>query len=255
MTIEIASLDPEIQDYIKELREEAAGHRAAYKPYKEVFSKFSEAEQRGLLHMVETLAADADKGAEMFRELADNIQGVEPDEDPQQEDEEMAEDKDKEQPDDIKAIVAAAVAEALAAKDVADTETRTAQEQKEFEEQIAYWDAEAKKLGYEPGTAEAADLFFMANRLGTGDLAEAHEKLTQYNEFVGDASTDEQSGDQEESDESWTDELDEKPKRSFPPAPGKGGPPAPGNNKTELDFKDGKAVREAVFKMLDSADA
>ena len=243
MAVDLNTLPKDVQDYIKELREESADRRKSLQAYEEAFKPYDDGQRNGLMHMIKLLAEDTEEGAKLFRELANDIlgdeeQSEEVDEEDSKEDE-VAKDAEEK---DMKTIVAEAVAEALRAKDESDTETRTKAEEEEFEAAVAHWDAEAKKLGYEPNTQEAADLFFMANKLNTSDLSEAHEKLQSFNSFVG------VGEEKDEEDESGS----EKP--SFPKAGGKGSG-APQVKSDELDYSDADAVREALSKMLDSADA
>ena len=235
---DISKLPEEAQRYIKELREENADRRKSYEIYAKAFSKYDEPQQKGLLRMIQLLAEDTEEGAKLFRELADDILGA-PEPTEKEGDEDMA-DKD-ERP--LAEIVAEAVAQALEAQDSKYQEAETEAEREEFEKAVAYWDAEAKKLGYEPNTQAAADLFFMANRLGTSDLAAAHEQLTKFNEFSGENKEEEEKEESEEEEE-------EKPK--FPKAGGKGaGAP---QVKEEFDFRDDNAVRDRLNAMLDSAE-
>lgn len=245
MAVDVASLPPEVQKYIKELREENADRRKSYEVYEKAFSKYDESQQKGLLRMIQLLAEDTEAGAQLFRELADDVLGPPETTKPKEEEEgdDMA-DKD-ERP--IAEIVAEAVAKALEAQDERYNEAETEAEREEFEKAVAYWDAEAKKLGYEPNTQAAADLFFMANKLGTADLSVAHDQLTKFNEFIGTSSEEEEEEGGEEEEEG------EKPKPKFPKAGGKGaGAP---QVKEEFDFRDDNAVRERLNAMLDSADS
>jgi hypothetical protein len=241
MAVDISKLDPEVQKYIKELRDENADRRKSYKVYEDAFAAYDEPQQKGLLHMIQMLAEDTEAGALLFRELADNILG-ETEETPKEDKEDMAKNEETEETD-IKAIVAAAVAEALEAQDAKYQEFETKAEEEEFNKAVEYWEGEITKLGYTPNTPEAADLFFMANKLGTSDLKLAHEKLVAYNEFVG-------AGKEEEEEEEEGGEEEEE--KTFPKASGKGaGAP---QVRDEIDFKDSGAVRDRLMAMLDSAE-
>jgi len=238
---DITKLPEEAQRYIKQLRDENADRRKSYEIYEKAFSKYDEPQQKGLLRMIQLLAEDTEEGAKLFRELADDILGAPEQPEPKEEEGEDMADKD-ERP--LAEIVAEAVAAALEAQDSKYVEAETEAEREEFEKAVAYWDAEAKKLGYEPNTQAAADLFFMANKLGTSDLAVAHEKLTSFNEFIG--------AGEEEKEESEEEGEEEEPKSKFPKAGGKGaGAP---QVKEEIDFRDDNAIRERLSAMLDSAD-
>ena len=221
----------QLRKYIKELREENRTYRERNETYDEVLAVFDEAQQRGLLHMIKTLGDDPRQGALLFRELADNIM-----EDTQEEqgEEEIEMTESNEQPD-IAKLVAEAVAQALDARDQQFTEQRSKQEQEEFEAAVAYWDGEAKKLGYEPGSKEASDLFYMAQRLDTDDLAKAHEQLQKFNTFL-------EGGDERKKKE-------EKEEVEFPKSAGKGAG-SPGPEAEQIDFKDDKAIRDAVFALV-----
>ena len=236
--MKLEEMNPEqLRAYIKELREENRQAREQVEAYTEAMKEFDEPQQRGLLRMIKTLGEDPDSGAKMFRELADNILSNNDEEETKQGEENV-------EPEDLEALVAKAVTEALEAKSQADAKAKAEAEEEAFKAQVAYWDAQAKELGYEPNTPEAADLFFMANKMDTTDLKAADAELKRFQEFRN-AST----GDKK--DEKKKDEEDPK---EFPKTAGKGTVGAPAGEKQEIDFKDDKAVRSAVFAMIADAD-
>lgn len=63
----------ELIEYIKALRTEAKTNREIAEQYLDVFSRFGEAEQKGLLNMVKLLSEDQVAGANAFRRLANTI--------------------------------------------------------------------------------------------------------------------------------------------------------------------------------------
>lgn len=243
--MKLEDMNPDqLRSYVKELREENKLAREQMEVYAEVMKPFPAPQQRGLIHMIRTLGEDPTAGAQLFRDLSDNILGEEPkaeeDNDPKGEDDDM-----EIEPDDLKAAIAEAVKAALAEQSETMTAAQREAEEAEFQDQVAYWDAEAKRLGYEPNTPEAAELFFMANKLGTTDLEEAHAEVELLAEFRASREEEEGGGEEEEGEE------EDKPK--FPSRP-KGGVGAPGVEGEEIDFSDDAAVRAATYRMLDSVD-
>lgn len=229
--------------YVKELREESKSLREQTKVYTDSLGQFDEPQQRGLIHMISVLGENPEQGAVLFRELADNIQGESsatiPD--PEGEDSNV-------EPEEMTDLIAKAVTEAMEAKAARDAEAAAAAEKEEFDRQVASYDAQAEALGYTPNSPEAADLFFMANKLNTNDLGAAHAELEKFNEFRAAAEPESDPVKQGKKKKAKADEEEEETPE-FPKSAGKGaGAPAP--EAEALDFKDDKAVRSAVFEML-----
>jgi hypothetical protein len=221
---------------IRSLREENKSRREVSAKYEQSLLRFEEPQRAGLLHMISVLAENPGEGAILFRELADNIQGevstppsVKPN---------LPTEEDEVEPDEMKKLVAETVMEALEAQREVERSLREKEEKEEFERTVAAWDAKAEALGYKPNSPEAADLFFMANKLNTSDLEEAHKELVKFNEFRD-------SGKEEEA------EAEEEPE--FPKTGGKG-VGAPAQESEDMDFSDSKAVRAAVLDLVSNMD-
>jgi hypothetical protein len=238
--------------YAKELRVEAKENREVAEVYTEALAPFDEPQRRGLVHMIKTLGEDPAQGAILFRELGDNILGdSSPDDgklklkDPDGEDIDM-------DAEEMKVAIVEAVAAALEAQTEANSTASKEAEDADFKAQVEHWDAEARKLGYEPNTPEAAELFFMANKLETTDLALADAEVKQFQEFraarLAEADEEKPKPKPKKGGAEDEEEDPEFPKQS------KGGAGAPALEGDEIDFSDDAAVRAATMRMLDSVD-
>ena len=170
--------------YVKELRDEAAGHRVALKPYKDAFATLSETEITYMLDLVGKISTDQPAAAIEMRDLSyqlagedafltdvpwtvEDIGGVMP--------EEVTEVKPESE-----AITVDALTAMLDARDAAAAEANTAKDTKAQEEQaINEIVAEAEAAGFTPGTKEYAMLMWTASNETDGDIAKAAEVTRQ----------------------------------------------------------------------------
>ena len=159
--VDIASLPPSAQEYIRGLREEAKAGRKTHEPYKKAFESFNEAEQEYLLNMVDTLGVNQEVGARAMQTLSNQLLGIE------------------------------AEAEAVAADPVVQEEAAAAgltpievqemiRTEREQEIAIAGVEAETRELGFEPGTPESLKLWDLAYALEETDLSKVAPLVHQY---------------------------------------------------------------------------
>jgi hypothetical protein len=171
--------------YVKELREEAAGHRVALKPYKDAFATLSETEITYMLDLVAKISTDQPAAAIEMRDLSyqlagedafltdvpwtvEEIGGV------------MPEETDTETKSTTEPLTVDAVAAMLDARDAAAAEANTANATKAQEESaIAEIIAEAEAAGFSPGTKEYAMLMWTASNETDGDITKAAEVTRQ----------------------------------------------------------------------------
>lgn len=150
--LDIASLPPQAQEYIRELREEAKGGRKAHEPFKAAFSHFNEAEQEYLLNMVDTLGTNQDVGAQAMLELSQRMLGIE------QQAEAAAEDSD--------------LQEEAAAEGLSEDQYRElVRQEMQREQDIARVEAETEAVGFDPASDEAEMLWDLAIALKEPDLS------------------------------------------------------------------------------------
>lgn len=175
-----------VDDAVAELgkvREEAAGWRTKYAPFRDTFDGLDEGTVTFVLEAVRDLKSDnpdgvtkwLDLGAKMARDdefdawISGKVPAAEPAPETEGEPETV----------DVQATVAQAVAEALA-KEREEREQQTREQ--ETQRRAAELQNQAKELGYTPGTGPYSALFDVAMRDGV-DLATASETLRA--EFTG----------------------------------------------------------------------
>lgn len=147
------------EEYVKELREEAANYRIRAKKFEEPLGKYAEDEQEIWLNIINEFAEDPKSAASKMKDLVDAV---------------MAEQED--------AGVSAGDPEFLTKADVAKMleEQQLAAEQKNM---VASIHAEASQLGYNVNSENVderldfEDLISVAKTLPDGNLAEAHKIL------------------------------------------------------------------------------
>jgi len=171
--------------YVKELREEAAGHRVALKPYKEAFATLSDTEITYMLDLVAKISEDQPAAAIEMRDLSYQLAG----EDAFLTDVPWAVEDiggampDTEETETVpgeQGITADALTAMLDARDAAAAEANTASTNKAQEEEaIADIIAEASAAGFEPGTKEYAMLMWTASNETDGDISKAAEVTRQ----------------------------------------------------------------------------
>jgi len=171
--------------YVKELRDEAAGHRVALKPYKDAFATLSETEITYMLDLVAKISEDQPAAAIEMRDLSYQLAG----EDAFLTDVPWAvEDTGGAMPDTEETetvpgeqgITADALTAMLDARDAAAAEANTASTTKAQEEAaISEIIAEAEAAGFHPGTKEYAMLMWTASNETDGDISKAAEVTRQ----------------------------------------------------------------------------
>lgn len=159
--VDIASLPPAAQEYIRQLREEAKDRRIKHDPYEKAFEHFNAAEQEYLLNMVDTLGVNQEVGAKAMQTLSNQILGI------KQEAESVESDP--------------VVQEEAAAAGLTPAEVQEMiRKEREQEIAIAGVEAETRALGFEPGTPESIKLWDLAYALEETDLSKVAPLVHEY---------------------------------------------------------------------------
>ena len=149
--VDISSLPPATQEYIRELREEAKTGRIVHDPFKKAFSHFNQQEQEYLLNLVDTLGVNQDAGAEAMRRLSHQLLGIE------------------EAADEV-ANDAEAIEEAAQAGMTEDQYRQMVREEMHQEQILAEIYDETRAAGFDPESDEAMELWDLAVALNEKDL-------------------------------------------------------------------------------------
>lgn len=190
--VDISTLPPAVQGYIKDLREEARDRRKALEPFKQVFDQYNARETDILLTMVNDLAVDQTAGATTMLNFAKQLLG---------------EDVTKEE---VQAV-AEAVEEEAEEKGLTPEEVQQMiKQQTEQEKMIARVHEETQKLGFDPQSEQAHKLWDMAISLQEEDLSKIAPLVHQY------FGTEPEAEDPEP-------EPEPKPAGRFPATAGRGG--------------------------------
>lgn len=213
----LATQPPEVQKYVTELRQESAGYRDKWKPFRDAFDGYEDADRDIWLDAARTFKDDPVAVAEWMRDQAEAILAGAGGTDTDPTDAGAGEDTDANQP-----LTRADLDRYFA-------EQREAEAQRQAEAARAQENAaitkEAIELGYEPDTARYAALIFAAAKQTDGDLKAAHELLEADNKARLEAALNARAADAASSP------------RTPPPTGG-----ATPNKKSELTFE---AAREA----------
>lgn len=158
---------PEVQKYVTELRQESAGYRDRFKPFRDAFEGYEDADRDIWLEAARTFSEDPVAVATWMREQADAILSTTGPGDQDQTTDGESEPSD--QP-----LTRADLDRYFAERERAEAERRADAERAAENERIT---AEAKELGYQPNTPQYAALLYAAVHQTNGDLAAAHEAL------------------------------------------------------------------------------
>lgn len=228
------NIPDEVRPLIEDLRQEAAKYRTRYAPFRDAFDGYTEDEVRWVLNVFDTMKKDEVAAAKMLRDLSYDMLGSAwetdaPWQSPDEPAEEEVADPTKEQ------------TEAAASVGVSKEELMELLEQhrKKTEEDqvIRELHAEARTLGYEPGTADYNILVQAAIARTNGDLFAAAQLVAPITgigvEAEGEGETD-----------------DAPPTPKFPPTtPGGNGAPAPISPEPPKSLNE---AREAFEKLIAS---
>lgn len=152
--------DPETRKYIESLRSESAKYRQRGQRYNEVFDGYEDDAVDEWLSLASTLREDPKAAAARFQEIAQAI--LEANTEPEPVVDHAAEAEVMTRAEFERALEAK-----LAERDkAADLARRTAQ-----------IEADARVLGYEPGSESYEELLYTASRLPNGSIQAAHEKI------------------------------------------------------------------------------
>lgn len=191
--VDISTLPAPVQEYIKELREEARDRRKAHEPFKQVFDQYNARETELLLGMVNDLAVDQTKGATVMLNFAKQLLG------------------DNVTAEEVQAVTEAVEEEAEEKGLTPEQVQQMIREQTEQEKMIARVHDETRKLGFDPQSEQAHKLWDMAISLQEEDLSKVAPLVHQY------------FGTQPETEEEPEPEPEPKPAGRFPATAGRGG--------------------------------
>lgn len=189
--VDISTLPPAVQSYIKDLREEARDRRKALEPFKQVFDQYNARETDILLTMVNDLAVDQTAGATTMLNFAKQLLG---------------EDVTKEE---VQAVSDAVEEEAEKSGLTPEEVQQMIKQQSDQERLIAQVHEQTKALGFDPASEQAHKLWDMAISLQEEDLTKVAPLVHQY------------FGTQPETEEEA--EPEPKPAGRFPAVAGRGG--------------------------------
>ncbi len=165
--------DADTEKYIKELRSEAQNYRNRAKQYNDVFEGYEPEAVEEWLSLASTLKADPAAAADRFGELAEAIRG------------QFTDPAGKEAD---AAVAAAEDATGLTEEPLtrADLDRIFAErdQKQEMDRLVAKIEVDATALGYQLGTESYDELLFIASRLPSGSIADAHAKMTARNQAI-----------------------------------------------------------------------
>ena len=192
--VDIATLPPAVQEYIKDLREESRDRRKAMEPFNAVFDQFNKREQEILLGLVNDLGRDQTAGATNMKRFAQSLLG---------EDATEAE---------VKAVAEEVEEEAERTGLSPEEVQKMIKEQTEQERMIDEVHKQTAALGFDPKSEQAHKLWDMAISLQEQDLSKVAPLVHQYFGTTPEA--------EEEEPEP---EPEERPAGRFPATAGRGG--------------------------------
>lgn len=144
--------------YVTKLREEAAKHRTANKPYADAFSSYSEEERAVWMELATGLVNDPTATAERMQGIVDSIRGEVAPPNP--------DDDGPDPTDDDAPLTKKQMQEFLAERDKAA----------DLDKRVANIKSSAEKLGYKEGSIDYRMLLITAQEQG-GDLDKAHAAM------------------------------------------------------------------------------
>jgi hypothetical protein len=174
--LEDASKD-DLVKMVRDLRQEAGGYRTKLRTFEDVFGQFDPDTSRGLLGLVNQLAQDEESAAMLLRDLSYDILGERVLEDaPWKEETDTEEQEDDVNKDEqIAALLEQVKTLTETVNEIKGfTEEEKSQREQANNAEVEAVIAEAKALGYEPGSPAFMHLMFTASQ-GDGDLEAAHK--------------------------------------------------------------------------------
>ena len=232
------NIPDEVRPLVEDLRQEAAKYRTRYAPFRDAFDGYTEDEVRWVLHVFNTMKKDEVAAAKMLRDLSYDMLGSDWETDaPWQSPDESTEEDEVADPTKEQTEAAASVG---VSKDelmeLLDQHRRKTEE----DQVIRELHAEARTLGYEPGTPDYNILVQAAIARTNGDLFAAAQLVSPIT-GIGVEAEDEGEAD-----------APAAPAPKFPPTtPGGNGAPAPISPESPKNLAE---ARDAFEKLIASSE-
>eukprot|EP00919_Chromeraceae_sp_WS-2016_P071737 GHVR01169826.1.p1 GENE.GHVR01169826.1~~GHVR01169826.1.p1 ORF type:complete len:248 (+),score=60.86 GHVR01169826.1:578-1321(+) len=177
---EMEDLPQSAQDYIKELRDEAATGRVTHKPYKDAYQNYTPEEREYMLKLNALAVGGAEDQAQAAKEylrLSNALGGDVPTKEDTKAEIVVPEEKSE---TDV-------TAPGLTDADVDDRVTKRIDEfarKQEVNRRVAEIKREANELGYEDDSADYQLLMAVAQRETDGDIKAAHKNIEERNQAL-----------------------------------------------------------------------